>query len=199
MFQILALTYERSYKASVYERLALTLVALRWSIVSAAPAPALVTLVDPLGGAGVPISASILGVDTAGRTTYAFTHTTTSVAGQQTVGATEYATVVAASDYFSITDDLIVEGATIAAGAECQLGSGSAVCTTAGAVTTETALGALVLDVPSSTDQSSSATSQPSSTATNKPSSARRSANDFLHSGVVGLLVVTLPLALQLL
>ncbi|KAJ6489894.1 hypothetical protein C8R45DRAFT_1213309 [Mycena sanguinolenta] len=106
--------------STMIQILALTLVALRWAPVSAAPAPALVTLVNPLGDTSTPISASILGTDAAGRTTYAFAHATPPGPGQN-FGRTEIETVVAGSGYFSLTDELVVGSTTEAVGAELVL------------------------------------------------------------------------------
>ncbi|KAF7345288.1 hypothetical protein MSAN_01905500 [Mycena sanguinolenta] len=153
-----------STESTMFQILALTLVALSSTRVSASPAPGtLLTLVNPVGTPTVPItiSGSILGVDAEGRTTYAFTDAATTAIAQKTIAGTERVTVVAASDYFSITDEISVDGVTIAVGAECEVGNANAVCTVAGpkvtTVVTETAMGTLVLDIPSPTDKPISA------------------------------------------
>ncbi|KAF7345289.1 hypothetical protein MSAN_01905600 [Mycena sanguinolenta] len=181
-------------RAIIFQFFALALVAVQLTIASPAPVPGtLVTLVDPIGATQTvaPITASILGVDANGRTTYAYTRTTATATAGETVALTEYATMVAASDYFSITDEVGVEGVTLAVGAECGIGSGNAnaVCTIAGKVTTvvtETSLATLVLDIPSPTDKPNSA--------------AGMRTNKFGHLGVgMAFLFVMLSLACQLL
>ncbi|KAJ6489895.1 hypothetical protein C8R45DRAFT_992085 [Mycena sanguinolenta] len=179
----------------IFQFFTLALVAVQLTAASPAPTPVpgtFVTLVDPVGSETVPITASILGVDANGRTTYGYTRLATTTTGEVTVAVTEHATVVAASDYYSLTDEVGIEGVTLAVGAECQLGSGNtnALCTVAGKVTTvvtETAIGTLVLDIPSPTDKPSSA-------------AGRRITNNFGRWGVgMGLLFVALSLVCQLL
>ncbi|KAF7345285.1 hypothetical protein MSAN_01905200 [Mycena sanguinolenta] len=163
-----------------------------------APAPdTLVTLVDPIGGGGAPmtITAAILGVDADGHTTYAYTRTVNTSFAQATVTATEHATLVAASNYFSLTDEVAGTGFVLLSGGECQIALESsasdangpnAICTMGTRVVTKTSIGTLVLDIPSPTD---------------KPSSAggRSTNNSGLPIVGVALLFVTLSLACQLL
>ncbi|KAJ7875629.1 hypothetical protein B0H13DRAFT_2348083 [Mycena leptocephala] len=85
----------------------------------------LVTLPDPIGfDTAHTVAATIAGVDAQGRTTYAFVGTD---AVQK-----ETLTLVSASDYYSFTDEVNNQGATIAIGGECGLQGTNALCTILG-------------------------------------------------------------------
>ncbi|KAJ7238827.1 hypothetical protein B0H12DRAFT_1237728 [Mycena haematopus] len=179
----------------------LTLAAVAVQFIAASPAPAtLVTLVDPIGFEPVPITASIVGTDAQGRTTYDYTLATTTANALATLKVTEHGTplnpslswhncnyppvtLVEASNYFSITDVIDGLGTALTVGAECELGTAKAVCTVTGpqinGVVTETSMGTLVLDIPSPTD---------------RPSSAQRTS----RSIVVAFVFITLSLTRQL-
>ncbi|KAJ7486561.1 hypothetical protein FB451DRAFT_1534466 [Mycena latifolia] len=118
--------------------------ALAAKFAAASPAPALITVVAPYGDTVTTLSAEVLGVDAAGRTTYALPQN--EMQGT-TVLASATGTLVEGADYISYTYELSGDVA-VTIGAECALTGGNAVCSDA----TETAtlsgpLGSWVLDV----------------------------------------------------
>ncbi|KAJ6531566.1 hypothetical protein DFH09DRAFT_1182792 [Mycena vulgaris] len=128
----------------------LALAALATQLATAAPAPALVTVLVPLGDETTPMTAAVLGVDSQGRTTYAIQDNEmqgTSILASAT------ATLVEASDYMSYTYSLDGPGINIVLGADCTLNGRTGVCTgldesSHAATATISSLAAWVLDVP---------------------------------------------------
>ncbi|KAJ7905228.1 hypothetical protein B0H13DRAFT_2334177 [Mycena leptocephala] len=114
---------------------------------AASPTPEFVTVLDPVGSEPVPITATVLGVDSQGHTTYAIALTD--------AFATEVAIIVAATDYYSFIDVIKTDDETLAVGGECGLKGSTAICTVRGPATTtvitETALGTVVFDIGATT------------------------------------------------
>ncbi|KAJ7121471.1 hypothetical protein C8R44DRAFT_981598 [Mycena epipterygia] len=135
---------------SIFQIIALLTVATRFAV--AAPAPAFVTILNPAGvGLEPHITASIEGVDSEGRTTYAFTES-----GQ---GFTDAATFVEASDYFSRTDVATFDFTTQATGEVCMLEGSNGACTLVVGDFTEAITQSaftVVFDVPAPTDKPNS-------------------------------------------
>ncbi|KAJ7758997.1 hypothetical protein DFH07DRAFT_772331 [Mycena maculata] len=169
---------------AIFQILTLAIVGAQFSVAS--PAPAIVTVPDPIGGPpeSVPVPASIAGVDLQGHTTYVL------------LGSTETATLVAASDFFSLTEVDASPSATTSVGAACGFQSSDAVCTfvdngAAVATTTVSSPGSMTLSVANATPVSgtggsssksgsasssnSGSSSAPSSSPTSKPNSSRTS------------------------
>ncbi|KAF7355759.1 hypothetical protein MSAN_01493800 [Mycena sanguinolenta] len=98
-----------------------SLVLVQLSSTAAAPAPdTFVTLVDPIAGSDLfPIPASVVGVDAQGRTTFAYAVTATTTTELETATLTEHVTIVAATNYFSVKDELAGPGGTFAVAAVC--------------------------------------------------------------------------------
>jgi hypothetical protein len=121
---------------------------------------------DPVGSEPVPITATVVGVDSQGHTTYAIALTDAfatekgmyACASSPLFNLAEClnvtgpsATIVAATDYYSFTDIIKTDDETLAVGGECGLRGSTAICTVRGPATTtvitETALGTVVFDI----------------------------------------------------
>ncbi|KAJ6531573.1 hypothetical protein DFH09DRAFT_1370402 [Mycena vulgaris] len=157
----------------------------------AAAAPALITIPVPVADPQITATAKVLGVDAQGRTTYL-------VEDVSTYFGT--ATVVAASDYFSLTAAYQDATTTEVQGNECKMSPGEAICVAIeGGVGVATAtfsageIGSLVLDVatslpPVTSSGSASATSAPTSQPTAKPNSSPRTSVS-IFGALIGLAV----------
>ncbi|KAJ6531578.1 hypothetical protein DFH09DRAFT_1370407 [Mycena vulgaris] len=165
----------------------LALAALATQFAAAAPAPELVTVTLPFGDAETAaMTASIVGVDSQGRTTYAIQQP--EMQGTSTL-ASATGTLVEASDYMSYTYALDGQGIAITIGADCALKDGTAICTGLDesshvATATISSLAAWVLDVPP--------TGSPGGPLpTGKPSSSQKNSVS-IFGALVGLAVLYL-------
>ncbi|KAJ7461621.1 hypothetical protein FB451DRAFT_1181342 [Mycena latifolia] len=187
---------------SLVQILALAVVTTQFA--AASPAPALVTVAVPFDADRDPISGTIAGIDSLGRTTYILPITT--VESNTPFDAT--VTLVEGSDYLSLTVDVAAQSLTAPFGAACGLKDGAAVCTEvfAGALTTTETISApssLVIDVAQTAAPASSMPSAGSSPPTGSgsssapvPSQTTNSSQKTAHS-ILGALV-GLALAYQL-
>ncbi|KAJ7097168.1 hypothetical protein B0H15DRAFT_797876 [Mycena belliarum] len=181
----------------------LTLVAIAAKVVSAVPAPALLTVAVPFGSNdSETLTAHVIGVNSAAtRTTYALEQ---NAMDGTSVLASATGTLVEGADYASYTYAISASGLNIAVGFDCALQSGNAICSDQGATATF-ALSTVqpwVLDVVAtsapapgssgSAQAKSTASTQAQPTGSTKPNSAPRTA------GSVVAILAGVALAYQL-
>ncbi|KAJ7121483.1 hypothetical protein C8R44DRAFT_853086 [Mycena epipterygia] len=161
---------------SIFQILALVAFATRFAVAAPAPAPVLVTILDPIasGAQTESLTATIEGVDSQGRTTYAF--------GK----GPDVATFVEGSDYFSFVVADAIETAIV--GGECELQGSNAVCTVVEGdspiATTTLQAFPFVFDIAATAAPGGG--TAPASAPTNKPNSSQRTSTS-VFGALVGV------------